>query len=262
MLFNNQYKTTTPKRTLGGRLFGWSRFYFFYNLCVGILKRIGERHRQGCGSMDDVYAGSWEILKLAENCGAKVEATGMENIQKTEGPVIFIGNHMSMLETVLLPYFIMPDKNITFIVKEQLLKTFVMCDVLNIMECIGMTRKDPVKDLKTMLTEGKKAVERGKSIIVFPQTSRSVTFDPELFSSAGIKMARKFKIPIIPIALKTDFTENGKIIKGLGPLNPKNKVLFEFGEPRYITGNGKEDHQYVVDFITSRLNKWQNDAKK
>ncbi len=258
MLFHNNYKTTTPKRTLGGRLFGWSRFYFFYHLCARILKKIGERHRRGCGSLEDVYAGSWEILKLAENCGAKVEASGIENIRKTKGPVIFIGNHMSMLETVLLPYFIMPAKNITFVVKEQLLNTLVISDVLNIMQCIGMTRKDPVKDLKTMLTHGKKAVGDGKSIIVFPQTSRSTSFDPKHFSSAGIKMARKFKIPIIPVALKTDFTENGRIIKGFGPLNPKNKVLFEFGEPRYIDGNGKDDHQYVIDFISSRLNQWQN----
>lgn len=257
MLFNDHYKTTTPKRTLGGRLFGWSRFYFFYNLCVGIIKKIGDRHRLGCGSLDDVYAGSWEILKLAENCGAQVEATGMHHIQKTDGPVVFIGNHMSMLETVLLPYFIMPKKNITFVVKEQLLKTFGICDVLNIMDCIGLTRKDPVKDLKTMLTAGKEAVSNGKSIIVFPQVSRSTQFNPEHFSSAGIKMARKFKVPIIPVALKTDFTENGRIIKGLGPINAKNKVMFEFGEPRHITGNGKDDHQYVVDFITSRLSEWQ-----
>lgn len=256
MLFNNQYKTTTPKRTIFGRLLGWSRFYFFYNLCAGSMKRIGDRHRKGCGSMDDVYAGSWEILKLAENCGATIEATGMENIQKIDGPVIFIGNHMSMLETVLLPYFIMPDKDITFVVKEQLLETFLICDVLNIMECIGLTRKDPIKDLKTMLRSGKEAVDNGKSVIVFPQISRSVEFDPALFSSAGIKMARRFKLPIIPIALKTDFTQNGRLIKGLGPINPKNKVHFEFGEPRYITGNGKDDHQYVVDFITSRLKKW------
>ena len=63
-------------------------------------------------------------------------------------------------------------------------------------------------------------------------------------------------MPVIPLALKTDFWTSGKILKDFGPLDPSKKIFFEFGEPFEVKGSGKAEHQRVVDFIKGRLEKW------
>ncbi|MCJ8332373.1 MAG: 1-acyl-sn-glycerol-3-phosphate acyltransferase, partial [Lentisphaeria bacterium] len=60
---------------------------------------------------------------------------------------------------------------------------------------------------------------------------------------------------LIPLALKTDFWGNGKIIKDLGKISPAKTVHFEFSEP-VIVENTKVEHQKVIDFIQNCLKKW------
>ena len=87
-----------------------------------------------------------------------------------------------------------------------------------------------------------------------------VRFQGNCFGSVGIKLARAAKVDVIPFALKTNFLKNGKIFRDLGPVCPENHVHFEFGEPIKIEGNGKEANQQVIDFISSRLEKWNREA--
>ena len=66
---------------------------------------------------------SFYIFRFIEKCGGKFHITGMENITKSEGPVLFISNHMSTLETMIFPCIIAPLREVTFVVKESLVKT-------------------------------------------------------------------------------------------------------------------------------------------
>ena len=97
---------------------------------------------------------------------------------------------------------------------------------------------------------------RDRSVILFPQAKRSPVFDPAHFNTLGVKLARKAGVPIIPLALKTDFWGTGKIVKDFGPLDPARTIHVEFGQPLSITGSGKEEHAQVVRFIQERLERW------
>ena len=48
-------------------------------------------------------------------------AQGLEIVQRLASPCVFIGNHMSILETFVLPCLIVPHRNVTFVVKESLI---------------------------------------------------------------------------------------------------------------------------------------------
>ena len=60
---------------------------------------------------------------------------------------------------------------------------------------------------------------------------RTVTFDPEQFNTIGVKLAQKAKVPIIPLALKTNAWGNGKVLKDFGCIDTSKTVHFAFGEP-------------------------------
>ena len=137
----------------------------------------------------------------------------MENITKPAGSVLFISNHMSTLETMILPSIIGPHKELTFVVKESLVKHPLFGDVMRSRNPIVVGRTDPRKDLEAVMNGGVELLNNGISIVIFPQSTRSVEFNPEEFNSLGVKLAKKAGADIVPIALKTDFWGNGTLIK-------------------------------------------------
>ncbi len=199
---------------------------------------------------------SFEILKFIENTGGIFHITGMENITKSPGSVLFISNHMSTLETMILPSIIGTQKELTFVVKESLVKHPLFGDVMRTRNPIVVGRTDPRKDLEAVMNEGVEKLLNGISIVIFPQSTRSVVFKPEDFNSLGVKLAKKAGVKVVPIALKTDFWGNGKVIKEIGPLDHKKHIHIKFGEPMSITGNGKDENQKIIEFIKASLEEW------
>jgi 1-acyl-sn-glycerol-3-phosphate acyltransferase len=88
----------------------------------------------------------------------------MENL-KTDGPVVFVGNHMSTLETFVLPCVIQPVNRVAFVVKESLLTTPFFGPVMRSRDPVVVGRKNPREDLKTVLEQGAEKIKNGISVI-------------------------------------------------------------------------------------------------
>jgi 1-acyl-sn-glycerol-3-phosphate acyltransferase len=205
---------------------------------------------------------SYEVLLLLERMGIRFQVTGVEQLKNLEGPCVIIGNHMSIMETLVLPFIVQPVKKMTFIVKESLLTYPVFKHIMRSRNPIAVTRTNPRQDLKTVMAVGVERLRQGISIIVFPQTTRSVLFDPEQLSSIGVKLAKKAQVPIIPLALQTSAWKNGKFFKDFGGIDASIDARFAFGEPIYVKSKGAEEHQMIVDFIDKKLKEWKNDKRK
>jgi len=210
------------------------------------------------GRYDDNTWGksSLAVLRALERVGVTIEVTGAEHIEQFDTPCVIIGNHMSLLETLVLPCIIQPVRKVTFIVKESLLHYPIFRHVMRSRNPIAVGRDNPRHDLRTVLEGGVDRLNRGISIIVFPQTTRTTSFDPAGFNSIGVKLAQKAGVPIIPAALLTDAWENGKYFKDLGKINPAKKVRFAFGEPIWVSGRGSAEHQAIIRFIGGKLEDW------
>ena len=244
------------KRSILHRLLLGNRFYFYFNNFY-IFFKTGMCARRGELNAENQIFYSNQNFKLVEKCGGKIHLRGLDNLTKLDGkPVILLGNHMSLLETALFHSIIRGRMDFTFVIKKALFKVPYFGDIMLALQAIPVTRKDARNDLKMLLREGKYLVKNGKSIIMFPQGTRSETFSPRRFSSIGMKLARAAKVDVVPFALKTDFLKNGKIFRDLGPVCPRKHVYFEFGKPIKIEGNGKDANQQVIDFISERLEKW------
>jgi 1-acyl-sn-glycerol-3-phosphate acyltransferase len=199
---------------------------------------------------------SFEVFEALEKAGVKFEITGVENYRQLEGPCVFIGNHMSILETFILPVIIEPFKDTTFIVKKSLIDYPVFRYVMRSRDPIVVSRDDPREDLKTVFEEGSRILASGRSVIVFPQKTRTPKFIPEEFNTIGLKLAKKANVPVIPIALKTDSWGNGKRLKDFGKIDPSKKVYFHFGEPMTVKIRGVEEHAEIIAFIQEHLAQW------
>jgi 1-acyl-sn-glycerol-3-phosphate acyltransferase len=200
---------------------------------------------------------SYKIFKFSEQCGGRYHIEGFEQLDKVKDePVVFISNHMSTLETMVFPGLIAPVKEVTFVVKENLTRNKLFGPIMRARNPIAVSRNDSRHDLLKVMSEGQKKLSEGTSVIIFPQSTRILDFNPEKFNSLGIKLAQKAGVRVVPMAIKTDFWANGKLHKDLGRLKRKVPVYIKFGEPINIKGSGKEEHQFVVNFIKDHLKKW------
>jgi 1-acyl-sn-glycerol-3-phosphate acyltransferase len=163
---------------------------------------------------------------------------------------------MSTLETFVLPAIISQFKDVTFVVKQSLIDYPIFKHVMRSRDPITVGRSNPRDDLKAVLEGGAERLKAGRSIIIFPQTTRTPVFDPGSFNTIGVKLAKKAGVPVIPVALKTDAWSNGRILKDFGRILPSRSVHFAFGKPIRIMGRGNEEHAAIIEFIGSKLKEW------
>lgn len=217
------------------------------------------------GVYDDAAwtASSLGILRSMEECGARAAIEGMEHFKNLDGPCVFVGNHMSTLETFVLPSIIQPYKPVTFVVKQSLLDYPVFKHVMRARKPVAVRRKNPRDDLATVMSGGCERLNAGISIIIFPQSTRNLSLDPQQFNTMGVKLARKAGVPVIPVAIRSDCWGIGGIfgaLKDYGRIRPQLPVRFAFGEPMTVRGNGKEEHAATYNFIRKKLGEWGVDA--
>lgn len=245
------------KLTLCERIRYNNSLYFMVKYASIVLSTRKEARR---GNYDDKgwSDSSWFIFRYIEQTGGQFHLSGMKNIASDPEPVLFIGNHMSTLETMILPCLISPERKVTFVVKESLVRHPLFGDVMRSRDPIVVGRTDPRKDFETVMTKGMELLSAGISIIIFPQSTRSIEFNPEDFNSLGVKLAKKAGVKIVPVALKTDFWGNGSIIRELGPIDAGKHIHFRFGESFSVKGSGRDENQKIIDFIQESLTLWSD----
>ena len=253
----NEYHTPdTTKRVLGDKLMLGTSAYFL----AGFLEIVFRTRRIAVKGLYDNalwISSSHEIFTLIEKCGGKFHITGLDNLRNDTGPVVIISNHMSILETMIFPGIIAPEKWVTFVVKDSLVTHPVFGPVMRSRNPIVLSRSNPREDLQIVMVKGQELLQKGCSIVIFPQSTRKSGFIPEEFNSIGVKLAARGKVRVVPVAIKTDFWSNGRMIKDLGPIHRKVPIHIAFGDPIRINGNGKEEHARIVNFISSKLEEWK-----
>lgn len=231
--------------------------FYFYMQIIWIVFRASRRAKRSRYGDNDWIRSSLDTLRALEGTGVRFEITGIDDFKGVEGPCVFIANHMSTLETFVLPAIIAPFKMATFVVKESLVEYPVFRHVMRSRNPITVSRTNPREDLKTVFDGGIERLRKGLSIIIFPQTTRSTLFDPAEFNTIGVKLAKKAGVPVVPVALKTDAWGNGRRLKDFGRIDPSIPVHIAFGKPLWIKDRGNEEHREIIGFITERLKEWQ-----
>jgi len=251
-LTGNEYLTPGGKSSL-------LPSFSFYRKFLGIILNSSALVDKNLYDGKAWAESSLNILNSLEESGVRLSVKGLNYLTRFAEPAVIISNHMSSLETVILPSIINPRKRVVFIMKKELVDYPFFGKVTAARHPIIVGRANPREDLETVFNEGAKRLADGRSVIVFPQKTRSAEFEPSSFNTIGIKLAKKNNCRIIPLALLTDAWSNGKMVKDFGKIDNKKTVHIEFGEPFFVEGNGSAEHNRVLEFIGKKLKEWNRE---
>ncbi len=135
----------------------------------------------------------WLVFCLKHFAGIDHKITGFENIPN--GRIIIGCNHQSAWETFI--FSILFD-NLAIVIKKELLKKPIAGLYFKRLGCIPIDRDSPVKAIKTLLKFGKEASENGKSILIFPNGTRSSVNEHVEYKSGIFALYKSLEIPVVP----------------------------------------------------------------
>lgn len=135
------------------------------------------------------FVRDWSEKRLADT-KCNITVSGVENIPQDQ-PVLFISNHQSNLDFILLLAKI--NVPVGFIAKVELEKIPLLRDWMRVIDCLFMDRDDMRQQVKTIV-EGINILKKGKSLIVFPEGTRTRDGNMMEFKAGTFKLATKSKV--------------------------------------------------------------------
>jgi 1-acyl-sn-glycerol-3-phosphate acyltransferase len=159
------------------------------------------------GRMYAGHARLWARLALALN-GVTVTLAGTEHLP--EGPVIFMSNHQSNFD--ILALLAKLPRQIHWIAKKELFDIPLFGPSMRRGGYIPLDRGDGRKALQSM-DEAAATIHRGRSVVLFPEGTRTQDGNLLPFKRGGFILARKAAVPVLPVT-----------INGSGGINPAGQI--------------------------------------
>ena len=198
------------------------------------------------------------VIHLIERLGGYVEVEGFEGVRDLGTKVVWVCNHVSSLETFLLPPILMTWPGLIIVLKEPLAHYPFFGSVVRAVSPIRVLRKNPIEDLRKVMKEGTEGIRAGRSALVFPQGTRSRRFDPATFNTLGTKLALHAKVPVVPIAVSTDFLRVGEWHRDVfSTIHPASPVRIACGPVLPCELGQAEIQRRSIAFIADKLAQWE-----
>ena len=260
--FQEQLRTTgryeTPTESRPARSLSPSRISSMRcaSAIIGVAVRCGWRQLFGRFNYDAWAEICMSTVHTCEKVGGVMTFEGFEQRAAYPGPVVYVSNHMSTLETMVFPVTLLAFGKIAIILKKSLLDLPLAGGALRALDSIPVNRKNAREDLVTVLEQGPIRLAGGSSVLLFPQGTRQSVFEARRFNSLGAKLAERAKVPVVPLAVQTDFLQNGKWIKDFGMVDPARPLRFACGPVLMPELGAKKAHEQSVAFIEGKLREW------
>ena len=185
-------------------------------------------------------ANIWAKMLLAI-ANTKVEIIGGENVL-TEKPQIFMANHQSDFDILIVLAHL--QGQFRWIVKKELFQIPLFGRAMQSAGYIEIDREDREKAIMGIDKAAMK-IREGKSVMSFPEGSRSNDGKIKPFKHGMFYLAIKSGVPIVPIS-----------IIGAGEIMPKRslrirpgKITMVIDRPIDVTGYSIENRQELIDRV-------------
>jgi 1-acyl-sn-glycerol-3-phosphate acyltransferase len=174
--------------------------------------------------------------------GVRLTVIGREHLPK-DSPFVIVANHQSYLDIIIMLVAI-PQK-IAFVAKEELLNIPILGWDIRSQGHIAINREQGMRAAR-QLKEIAEATHMGKSLLLFPEGTRSIDGQVGPFKRGAFQLALDANVPIIACS-----------IKGSGRSMPKKGFWIRPGKiqvtlhppilPETLTGNDREKTLYLSE---------------
>ena len=181
-------------------------------------------------------------------CGVTHEMRGLANL--SDEPVIIVSKHQSAFETFALYYYL---RKSFFIHKKQLFYIPIFGQYLMKHNMVSIDRGGQASTMRKMITDVKKKLDSGSTIIIFPEGTRKKPGARADYKTGFIGIYNTSKRRLQPVALNSGlFWQKGlKVIK-------RGHIIIEFLPQINIGLDKKEVLNKVENSIESATNKLLN----
>lgn len=209
----------------------------------GIFASFFEKNK---GEILGVCARNWgkSILFFS---GIKWSVSGLKNIKSNKTPYFFVSNHASALD-IPLAFAGIPNWLVS-IAKIELKSVLILGWVMSTGGHIFVDRRNKDKAYKSLKDAKKSLSKTPRSVLLFPEGTRTKNGDLLKIKTGGINMAIELGIPIIPVACKGTFEMLKNNANSLG-----NGVLeLRIGKPIIIEKDKKADKHEIAILIKEKI---------
>lgn len=222
----------------------------FLRIYLFVIKKIESPEKYDNAVYWIVNGWAAYILKVI---GVKVELKGIENLP--EGNCLIVSNHQGNADFLVLMSRL--NKHMGFLAKKEILKLHIVGTWMKAMHCVFIDRENIRESLKA-INEGIDNLEKGYSMVIFPEGTRSKSHVLGEFKKGSMKMATKASVPIVPIVLDNTF----KVFEeGNGKLRPA-EVTMSILEPIDIVKLTKEEKARLAEIVREKIEKELNTLRK
>ncbi len=191
----------------------------------------------------------------------------IQNPERITRPAIYVSNHQSFLDVVLLPAMLPPET--VFIAKKEIRRVPLFGPGFAAGGAVLIDRKNPRGAIES-IREGIKKLPAGWAIVIFPEGTRSLTGELRRFKKGCIHVALATKFPIVPMAVHgvRELTDNPQWKPRWLPR--PGTVQIAVGEPiptEHWTSETLDDHlAEVTNAVAAQLSRareaWTPPAEK
>lgn len=180
------------------------------------------------------------VITLARGLlGIRYRVEGLEALPRR--PVVFLSKHQSAWETLAFQVFLPPQ---VMVLKRELLWIPFFGWGLALMSPIAINRARGTRALKRMADQGRKRLDKGFSIVVYPEGTRTAPGKRKTYQQGGAWLAVKTGALVVPIA------------HNAGLLWPKNAFIKRPGLITVRIGKPIESTGVKPEELTARVEAW------
>jgi 1-acyl-sn-glycerol-3-phosphate acyltransferase len=127
----------------------------------------------------------------------RVEVSGQENIPANQ-PLIFMANHQSNFDILAVLGYI--QVQFRWISKKEVFRTPIMGPAMKRAGYISIDRGNRTRAIES-LDEAARTIRQGKSVMTFPEGTRSIDGTIKPFKKGSFHLALKARVPIVPVSI-------------------------------------------------------------
>lgn len=133
---------------------------------------------------------------LAWLCGLRYRVEGLERLPREAS--VLLCKHQSTWEAIALRALLPLEQ--TWVLKRELLMIPFFGWALRCFEPIAIDRSAGVRSIRQVVREGRRALEAGRWVVVFPEGTRVAVGERRPYAVGGALLAVRTGRPIVPVA--------------------------------------------------------------